>query len=67
MPDSPAEKAGLKRGDLVIESEEVLVPDPQTLLEFVDKAVIGEPLLLKVLRNGREMNLSINPAPLPSM
>ncbi len=67
LPDSPAEQAGLKRGDLVIGTDEVLVIDPQTLLEQVDKAVIGEPLLLKVLRNGRDMNLSIKPAPLPGL
>ncbi len=65
IPDSPAEKAGIRRGDLVVATDDALVSDPQTLLEVVDKAVIGEPLLLKVLRNGKEINLSIKPAPLP--
>ncbi len=67
LPDSPAEKAGLRRGDLVIGTEEVEVLDPQTLLEEVEHAEIGDPLLLKVLRNGDGLSLSVKPAALPGI
>nr|WP_320675423.1 trypsin-like peptidase domain-containing protein [Prochlorococcus sp. MIT 1341] len=66
LPGSPAEKAGLKRGDLVIQADEVVVDDPQTLLEKVDEWKIGTPLFLKIIRNGSDLTLSVRPAPLPS-
>ena len=62
-----AEKAGLRRGDLLITVEERDIPDPQALLEVVDAAAIDVPLPLKVLRAGRELTLSVKPEPLPGM
>jgi S1-C subfamily serine protease len=59
--------AGLRRGDLVIEVDEKPVADPQALLEVVDAARLSEPLPLTVLRNGRELTLSVKPAPLPGL
>ena len=67
LPDGPAEKAGLRRGDLVIAVEDRSVDDPQALLEVVDAARLGMPLPLKVLRNGKELTLSVKPAPLPGL
>ena len=43
------------------------VLDPQQLLEVVDAAPVGDPLPLKLLRNGRELSLSVKPAPLPGL
>lgn len=65
LPDSPAEKAGLRRGDLVIAADEMIISDPQSLLEQVDKAEIGVPLSLKIMRNSLELSLSIKPSALP--
>ena len=65
LPDSPAEKAGLRRGDLVIAADEMIISDPQSLLEQVDKAEIGVPLSLKIMRNSLELSLSIKPSVLP--
>ena len=67
LPDGPAEKAGLRRGDLVIGVADQPVSDPQALLEVVDAASVGSPLPLKLLRNGREITLSVKPAPLPGL
>ena len=67
LPEGPAEKAGLRRGDLVIGVRDQAVLDPQQLLEVVDAAPIGDPLPLKLLRNGRELTLSVKPAPLPGI
>ena len=67
LPQGPAEDAGLRRGDLVIEVAEKPVADPQALLEVVDAARLSEPLPLTVLRNGRELTLSVKPAPLPGL
>ena len=35
------------------------------LLEEVDQAEIGQPFVLKVVRNSRELSISIKPAALP--
>ena len=67
LPEGPAEKAGLRRGDLVIGVRDQTVQDPQQLLEVVDAAPIGGQLPLKLLRNGRELSLSVKPAPLPGL
>lgn len=67
LPDSPAERAGLRRGDLVIAAADTSVSDPQTLLKQVDQAEIGVPFSLRIMRNGQEMSLSVNPAALPGL
>ena len=67
VPDSPAEEAGLRRGDLVIAANDLLVSDPQALLEQVDKAEIGEPFSLKIMRDTRELSLSVKPQALPGL
>ncbi|WP_255475467.1 trypsin-like peptidase domain-containing protein [Synechococcus sp. A15-127] len=67
MPDGPSDRAGLRRGDLVIAVDDRPVQDPQALLEVVDAASLGTPLPLKLLRNGRELTLSVKPAPLSEL
>ncbi len=67
LPNSPAEKAGLKRGDLVIGAENVLINEPKTLLDEVEKAKIGKIFLLNVLRNNKEIEVNIKPEPLPGL
>jgi S1-C subfamily serine protease len=66
LPESPAETSGLKRGDLVVEIGGQTVRNPSTLLQQVEKAQVGQPLSLKVVRGQRELQLSIKPAPLPA-
>ena len=65
LEDSPAEAAGLRRGDLVVAVAELPVPDPAALLQQVERSVVGQPLPLTVIRGQRELHLSIRPAPLP--
>ena len=67
MPDGSSDRAGLRRGDLVIAVDDRPVQDPQALLEVVDAASLGTPLPLKLLRNGREITLSVKPAPLSEL
>ena len=67
LPDSPAQKAGLRRGDLVIAAGESTVDGPQALLTEVDRAELNAPLALEVVRNGESLRLSVKPAPLPGL
>jgi S1-C subfamily serine protease len=65
LPESPAEKAGLRRGDLVVEVADQPVRNPAALLQQVEHSQVGEPLALKVVRGKRELDLSIRPEALP--
>ncbi len=65
LPESPAEKAGLRRGDLVVRIADQSVTTPSALLQQVEKAQVGQPLPLTVLRGQKELQLSIRPAALP--
>jgi len=67
VPDSPAERAGLRRGDLVIGAEDVLINEPKTLLDEVEKAKIGKKFPLIVLRNNQEIQVNIKPEALPGL
>ncbi len=67
LPDSPAQRAGLRRGDLIIQAGDDSIKDPQDLLKQVDQAEIDQPLRLQILRNGGDLQLSVKPAPLPGM
>ena len=67
IPQSPAEERGLRSGDLVINAGGNEVIDPRSLLMQVENAQIGEPFKLEVVRNNKEINLSIKPAALPGI
>ncbi|MEB3351627.1 MAG: trypsin-like peptidase domain-containing protein [Cyanobacteriota bacterium] len=63
---SPAESAGLRRGDLVVAVGQDAVPTPSALLQQVERSTVGEPLPLTVLRGDQELRLAIRPAALPA-
>ena len=67
IPQSPAEEGGLRRGDLVINAGGNAINDPKSLLRQVENAQIGKPFELEVVRNNKEINLSIKPAALPGI
>lgn len=65
LPESPAEAAGLHRGDLVVAIADQPVNTPSALLQQVERAQVGQLLPMKVVRGQRELQLSIRPAALP--
>ncbi len=67
IPNSPAEKAGLRRGDLVIAAENISIEEPKALLDEVEKAEIGRVFLLNVVRDNKEIKINIKPEPLPGL
>ena len=66
LPDSPAQRAGLRRGDLVVAAADEAVADPARLLRLVEASRIGESLPITVLRGERELRLTIRPEALPA-
>ncbi|WP_011580989.1 MULTISPECIES: DegQ family serine endoprotease [Chelativorans] len=58
-PDSPAAKAGLKSGDVVVAVDGRPVDTPEALDYRLATVPIGETAQVEVLRNGEEMALSM--------
>ncbi len=58
-PDSVAEKAGLKKGDIVLEFNGERITTENTLAEIIMKYNPGDKVTLKVLKNDQEMVIDI--------
>lgn len=62
--DSPAEKAGLERHDVLLSVDDKPLTDPAELMKFVEQA--GEQkLAFKLIRDGKELTVEVAPAPRP--
>ncbi len=59
-PGMPAEKSGLRRGDLLISADRVPIRSRYKLQELV-RASGGKPMDIDVLRDGRRMTFTVEP------
>jgi S1-C subfamily serine protease len=64
--DSPAAAAGLRAEDLIVELDGEPVTDVADIQRLMVVEKIGAPVALRVLREGRELELSLVPAELAS-
>jgi len=60
-PDSPAARAGLKIGDLILAYNNVEVEDDLHITHLVVQSEIGKPVNLRVNRNGEILNVTVTP------
>jgi serine protease Do len=58
--DSPAAKAGLRSGDVIVEFEGKQVKNPGQLTELVADTPVGRPAQLKYVRDGRTQSTTVN-------
>ena len=58
-PDSPAQKAGLKQGDIVLEIQGEKITQDNPLADIILKYNPGDEVVLKILRNGEELDIGI--------
>lgn len=65
MDDSPAEKAGLKKGDVLKAVNDKELEETQVLMSLLADTEVGEALAFEILRNGKEMELKVKPAKRP--
>jgi len=65
IPDSPAEKAGIKPGDVIREVNGEPVQTPLDLKEIILKTEIGEKISLVLVREGKEIEVELVTAPKP--
>jgi len=66
VPGSPAARAGIRSGDLLLDAGRAPVRDAQGLQKLLFTDAIGEPLPLTVFRNGAMVDVVAVPSELPS-
>jgi serine protease Do len=65
-PNSPAERAGVKPGDVIVDLGGERVRSNDDLLNQLDGSAIGRDAPLRVLRGGRERTLTVRPQEQPA-
>ena len=63
--EGPADKAGIKQGDVILSYQGISVDDAVTLQRAVTRSAVGSKATVKVLRDGHEQELSVTLAELP--
>ena len=64
--DTPAAKAGLKPGDIILQFAGKPVASPRELQGIVERSTIGSSQPLIVLRDGKQMTLNVTCSELPA-
>ena len=59
VPGSPAAKAGIKEGDVILTYNNIQISDKKGLEEMLDQSKIGEEITVKLLRNGGEQDIKV--------
>jgi serine protease Do len=65
-PDTPAAKAGLQAGDVVRSFAGVKVDSPRELQLLVERAELGRPHAMELVRDGKSVNVSFVPEEQPA-
>jgi Do/DeqQ family serine protease len=66
VPDSPADRAGLRAGDVISQINGQAVKDADTLQQVVENTQVGKNLQLDLKRNGQELNLAVKAGVYPT-
>ncbi|MFM7313915.1 MAG: trypsin-like peptidase domain-containing protein [Cyanobium sp.] len=65
QPGGPADRAGLRKGDVIVTVGGRPVASPAAVVQAVEQSGIGTPLPLSLQRNGEALTLTVVPADLP--
>jgi serine protease Do len=64
--DSPADKGGLREGDIMLTFDKREVTNVRTLLKMVSHAKVGRRVKIEVLRNGKKIQVGVDIGQKPS-
>lgn len=59
MPDSPADKAKIKEGDVILKIGDFEAKNPEDFVKNVGGRKAGEKVTLTILRDGKEMKIDV--------
>ena len=65
IQDSPAEKAGLRQGDVIQKVGGVVVKSPTEVQQEVEKSLVGKNLAVEVMRNRKIAKILVRPDAFP--
>jgi len=65
VPDSPADRAGLKSGDVINQIEEQKITTADQVQQAVEKTDVGTKINLGLIRNDKQLNLAVKVGILP--
>lgn len=66
VPDSPADQAGLRAGDVIEKVNGQAINDADALQQEVENSEVGKNLQLELKRNGQTMNLAVKAGAYPT-
>ncbi|ARV59207.1 peptidase S1 [Nostocales cyanobacterium HT-58-2] len=66
IPGSPADRAGLRAGDVIQAINNQPVTTPDAVQQIVEKSGVGGKVPMQVQRNGRTVQVTVQPGPLPA-
>ncbi|SMB93784.1 Do/DeqQ family serine protease [Thermanaeromonas toyohensis ToBE] len=66
VPEGPAAKAGLKRGDIILQVDGQPVNSASELVKLIQKKQVGQTMQLLVFRRGSRLSLTVTLAEKPS-
>ncbi len=64
VPDSPAAKGGLRRGDVIVKVDDTGVTNAEQLQDIVEASKIGQALQFEAIRGNQTEVLTVRPAEL---
>src|SRR6202007_1854610 len=64
-PGSPAEKAGVKAGDIITAVNDTPIKDARALAQHIARAAPGSSAKLSVIRDGKTDNINVTLAAMP--
>lgn len=66
FPGSPADKAGLEPGDVILSVNGTNISDPKQLQQIVERLDIGKPYAMHIQRGGKAMDLKVTIEEMPA-
>jgi Do/DeqQ family serine protease len=66
VPGSPADRAGLRRGDVILKVGDEAVKDAETIQQLVGESEIGQDLHLQIHRGSQTLSITVQPGEYPA-